>query len=133
MKGNQMNDTYVFIGHNGHNPTVRVFNTRTEAEDFGMAWVTNSLTDDEYKRIPNWVVTPTEYINYYNDEVAIYGAFAGCWDFPGDPVQWIIRSKDTLDYWSNIVGWADMDSATIFTDSEKQSLLLPIDGDWVRL
>ena len=43
-------------------------------------------------------------------------------EHPGEPV-----------FWNNQDGWGDADNADRFTDAEKQTLNLPIDGAWVRM
>ncbi len=46
----------------------------------------------------------------------------------------VIRSKNTeLLYWSNQDGWVHRKSATIFTETERAELNLPIDGIWERV
>lgn len=46
--------------------------------------------------------------------------------------KWVIvnigPSENT--YWSNTDGWVDLDSATYFSDAEKDTLILPL-GDYV--
>ena len=49
-------------------------------------------------------------------------------------MTWLIKSKDryfteTL-YWSNDHGYVDKESATRFTDDEKHTLRLPLEGEW---
>jgi hypothetical protein len=34
-------------------------------------------------------------------------------------------------WWSNELGWADLDSATMFTEEEHTWMNLPIGGTWV--
>lgn len=45
----------------------------------------------------------------------------------------IARSEDShyKEWWSNDLGWTAFDQATRFTESERWSLNLPIDGEWV--
>ena len=33
-------------------------------------------------------------------------------------------------FWSNIDGWVDIDAATVYTDTERMTLRLPVDGTW---
>ena len=47
---------------------------------------------------------------------------------------YVIRSTiDPADYWSNEFGWTDNDSRDVFGDYDRQTLRLPLDGEWVRL
>lgn len=44
----------------------------------------------------------------------------------------IIRSDHNReDYWSNALGWTDLDLATRFTHEEHRTLNLPIGGRWL--
>lgn len=36
-------------------------------------------------------------------------------------------------YWSNDIGWVSKGSADIFTEEERNSLNLPIEGKWVKV
>ena len=47
-------------------------------------------------------------------------------------ITWVIycKSDDSL-AWSNFQGWVD-EGYTIFTNDEKESPNLPIDGDWME-
>lgn len=54
--------------------------------------------------------------------------------------MWLIQAKTDLQnmtfgiaglYWSNEDGWVARESATFFTAAEKDSLRLPIDGEWI--
>lgn len=47
------------------------------------------------------------------------------------PAVWLIVNRDG-DYWSNEDGWVDNPSADRFTDAERNSLNLPIEGRWLR-
>ena len=40
--------------------------------------------------------------------------------------------EDTL-FWSNADGWVGLDSATHFTDVERLTLNLPLDGEWLTI
>lgn len=44
-----------------------------------------------------------------------------------------IRNDDG-DWWENLNGWTEfLESATIFTEAQKNSLTLPIGGRWIEL
>lgn len=43
------------------------------------------------------------------------------------------ESAHDLLYWSNELGWADLDAATVFSASEKNTLNLPMGGAWRAL
>lgn len=43
------------------------------------------------------------------------------------------NSLNELLYWSNDDGWVDAESATIFTRSERDAFLLPINGAWENI
>lgn len=51
--------------------------------------------------------------------------------------RYIIVSTDEADtdtiYWSNKVGWTTYENADIFTESEKNSLGLPLSGKWAEI
>jgi hypothetical protein len=52
-------------------------------------------------------------------------------------MKWIIRcavpdSDGYPQYWSNEWGWTRWKWATVFTDVERASLRLPLDGQWVE-
>jgi hypothetical protein len=50
------------------------------------------------------------------------------------PIMWIIQHKDDPElYWSNQDGFGDLDSATEFSDKEKQTLRCVVEGRWVRV
>lgn len=43
-----------------------------------------------------------------------------------------IRNKhDAHAYWSNDDGWVGYDDADVFLDSERATMNLPIDGEWI--
>ena len=47
-------------------------------------------------------------------------------------MNYLIRSKDApADYWSNKLGWTAIGLADQFTEAEKNTLNLPMDGEWV--
>lgn len=41
--------------------------------------------------------------------------------------------NDAVLAWSNTYGWIDNDTYDTFTEDEKTSLQLPIDGEWWQL
>lgn len=51
----------------------------------------------------------------------------------------ITKSDDSIgrsewpyeEWWSNDLGWTTFDQATCFTEGERRSLNLPVDGEWV--
>ena len=46
---------------------------------------------------------------------------------------YIIRSTDQSDgdvYWSNTDGWVDYENATLFTKTERDTVALPMGGEW---
>lgn len=45
---------------------------------------------------------------------------------------WIIAETDSNLFWSNEDGWVNQASATRFTTEERQSLRLPIGGNWIN-
>jgi hypothetical protein len=52
-------------------------------------------------------------------------------------MKWVIQqqSEDLQDgvlYWSNEHGFTTVDLADVFTDKEKETLNLPVDGEWVN-
>lgn len=46
---------------------------------------------------------------------------------------YIIGNVNQTEFWSNEDGWADLASATRFTEKEKETLRLPMDGSWLTL
>lgn len=68
------------------------------------------------------------------------GALAGLaqdWDDGQDdaPRPWVIELREHPGepvFWSNQDGWADAENADRFTDAEKQTLTLPMGGEWLR-
>lgn len=53
--------------------------------------------------------------------------------------KWYIKNKTEKDedlgcylFWNNKIGWTLLAHATGFTEDEKNSLRLPIDGEWVK-
>ena len=44
-----------------------------------------------------------------------------------------IKNELTGLYWSNTMGWVDKLNATLFSEKEKNTLNLPIDGRWVLI
>jgi hypothetical protein len=48
-------------------------------------------------------------------------------------IKWAIYSPTAKCFWSEELGWVSSpDSATIYTDKEKQKLSLPSGGRWLR-
>jgi hypothetical protein len=53
--------------------------------------------------------------------------------------HWVIcEPKDDEDrfqwlFWSNDNGWGDYESATRFTEDERQTLTLPLGGEWLHM
>lgn len=45
-------------------------------------------------------------------------------------LPYLVRNDDG-DYWSNENGWVDLESADLFTFTERRTLDLPIGGTWV--
>ena len=45
----------------------------------------------------------------------------------------VTEDKDEPLYWNNEMGWGDWLSATVFTQDEKNTLHLPVDGAWKRI
>lgn len=43
---------------------------------------------------------------------------------------YLIRNKVTNELWTNSDGWGD-DVADIFTEDERDTLDLPLDGEWI--
>ena len=41
--------------------------------------------------------------------------------------------KDNNDFWSNVDGWVDTPTFDLFTLHERDTLNLPIDGEWVTI
>jgi hypothetical protein len=44
-----------------------------------------------------------------------------------------IRNTITGDYWNNILGWVEHSDYDIFNLNEKETLNLPIEGEWVEM
>ena len=44
-----------------------------------------------------------------------------------------VNTEKKTEFWSNEDGWADLASATRFTEKEKETLRLPMDGSWLTL
>lgn len=47
--------------------------------------------------------------------------------------QFESESEGESMYWSNVDGWGDRESATIFSFEEKEIFNLPISGEWQRV
>jgi len=49
-------------------------------------------------------------------------------------VMWMIRNKNDMGLaWSNDFGWVENDDFDIFTQTERDTLSLPVDGEWWRV
>ena len=48
-------------------------------------------------------------------------------------IDWLIRNKNDDSFWNNDTGWTDYSGGTIFSQYERDSFNLPIDGDWAQL
>jgi len=44
--------------------------------------------------------------------------------------NWIIKCKNDDLFWNNLIGWVDVSSADVFNQREKNTLNLPIEGQW---
>lgn len=42
----------------------------------------------------------------------------------------IVSVSNPSEYWSNVDGWVDRESADVFIEAERASLTLPIGGQW---
>lgn len=56
-----------------------------------------------------------------------------------EQVVYLVRAQDERDdddgaplWWSNEAGWSTLDYAIVYTETEQQSLDLPLGGEWVR-
>jgi len=47
--------------------------------------------------------------------------------------QWIIENTIDGTLWSNAVGWVDLESCDFFSDQERATLNLPLEGQWREL
>jgi hypothetical protein len=45
---------------------------------------------------------------------------------------WIIRLCNGAEYWSNLTGWGSRAGADVFTQSERDRLNLPMEGEWIQ-
>lgn len=45
---------------------------------------------------------------------------------------WLIYNRTSNLFWNQDDGWGHVDTATRFTEQQHQSLLLPMEGEWVR-
>lgn len=52
--------------------------------------------------------------------------------FRTEPSYWEIRNVNNNTAWDNTHGWVEDDDYTLFTDEEKESMDLPLEGRWVR-
>jgi len=50
-------------------------------------------------------------------------------------MDWVIRSANCPDYWSNELGWVESEKdATVFTQAEKEKFAyIPLSGKWKKL
>ena len=46
--------------------------------------------------------------------------------------NWIIKCKNDNLFWNNQLGWVDYSSSDIFNQQEKNTLNLPVEGQWVK-
>jgi hypothetical protein len=45
-----------------------------------------------------------------------------------------IKNQETGEYWNNKIGWVDRNSATLFTEEDKDTFLyIPLDGEWEKV
>ena len=47
--------------------------------------------------------------------------------------DWLIRNKNDDSFWNNNDGWTDYFGGTIFSQEERNSFNLPIEGEWEQL
>jgi|TARA_Y100000310_G_scaffold130922_1_gene130065 hypothetical protein len=47
--------------------------------------------------------------------------------------DWLIRNKNDDSFWNNNDGWTDYSGGTIFSQEERNSFNLPIEGEWEQL
>jgi hypothetical protein len=47
--------------------------------------------------------------------------------------DWLIRNKNDDSFWNNNDGWTDYCGGTIFSQEERNSFNLPIEGEWEQL
>ena len=98
------------------------------------SWVEAVQRGDDYaSNLVAWVVShlPPDAVN----------GLAADWDDGQDdaPRPWLIQMDDHGDpdagaplFWSNDDGWTEYEYADRFTDAEKQTLTLPMGGEWLR-
>ena len=46
--------------------------------------------------------------------------------------NWIIKCENDNLFWNNQLGWVDYSSSDIFNQQEKNTLNLPVEGQWVK-
>ena len=103
-------------------------------------------TDKASRQLAGWVETVQRGDDWASDLVAwvvnnlrpeAVKGLAQDWDNSSDaPAPWAIGLRDHPGepvFWNNADGWGDAENADRFTDAEKQTLNLPIDGAWVRM
>jgi hypothetical protein len=48
--------------------------------------------------------------------------------------KYLIKNKKQSTFWSNSLGWVNFESASHFSEEEKQNIhYLPIDGIWITI
>lgn len=45
----------------------------------------------------------------------------------------IVNAKDNNTFWSNDTGWCNYYDADTFTTEQKESLNLPMEGEWIHV
>ncbi len=45
----------------------------------------------------------------------------------------IMNTKNNNNFWSNDAGWVNTPTHSLYTEKEKESLTLPINGEWVYM
>ena len=46
--------------------------------------------------------------------------------------NWVIKCKNDNLFWNNQIGWVDFSSGDVFNQREKNTLNLPVEGQWHR-
>ena len=79
-----------------------------------------------------WYVVGDGMLMPANDEAEADELVEQLSSFNPTTAMFVISNKDSNPglYWSNSLGWCDINSATIFSLNEKNSRNLPIGGEW---